>query len=189
MKRRRQVSPNSPQQDSSTGSSTPGEPVFLAVGRLRRSHGVQGEMLMDILTGFPERLRSGKIVYVGDSHEPLRLASVRGHNKEKIVRIAGFETPEDTARLRNAIVYVKASELPVLPEGEYYHHQLIGLSVVDESGKPLGRLVDILETGANDVYVIKSEEGKELLLPAVDEVVLAVDLERAELRVRPPEWL
>ncbi len=167
----------------------PGEPVFLAVGRLRRSHGVIGEILMDVLTDFPERLRVGKIVYIGDAHEEMRIAGIRGHDRELIVHLQGISTPEEVARLRNALVCVKASDLPGLPEGEYYHHQLIGLSVVNEAQSILGRLDSILETGANDVYVVKTPEGKELLLPAVEDVILEVDLAKRQMTVRPPEWL
>ncbi len=189
MKRRRQVPPNQPQQDPSTGSPAQGEPVFLAVGRLRRSHGIQGEMIMDILTGFPQRLQAGKVVYLGDTHEQAELASVRGHDKALIVRLSGVHTPEETAKYRNLVVYVKATELPELPEGEYYHHDLMGLSIVDEAGEVLGTLDQILETGANDVYVVKTPEGKEILLPATEDVILEVNLERREMKVRPPEWL
>ena len=189
MKRRRQLLPNQSEQDSTTGSPREGEPVFLAVGRLRRAHGIEGEMLMDILTGFPERLQAGKTLYLGDAHQPVRIAGVRGHDREMIVHLDGVSTPEATAPYRNQILYVKASELPKLAEGVYYHHQLLGLSVVDESGQALGKLTDILETGANDVYVVKTPEGKELLLPAVEETILEVNLERGEMRVRPPEWL
>lgn len=188
MKRRRQVPQDQAQQDTSAGSPTPGEPAFLAVGRLRRPHGITGEILMDVLTGFPERLRQGKTVYAGEVHEPLRIVGIRGHNQELIVRFEGMNTPEEVGRLRNAMVFVKASEIPSLPEGEYYHHQLLGLTVVDETGRELGKLEQILETGANDVYVVKTVEGKELLLPAVDDVILEVNLERREVRVRPPEW-
>lgn len=189
MKRRRQVPPNqTEQQDPSTGSPLLGGPVFLAAGRLRRSHGLGGEMLMDILTDFPERLQAGRTVYVGESHEPIEIAGVRGHNREMIIHLVGVSTPEETAPYRNAILYVKVSDLPKLPEGEYYHHQLLGLAVVDEKANPLGTLFDILTTGANDVYVVKTAEGKEVLLPAVDDVILEVDLERRVMRVRPPEW-
>jgi 16S rRNA processing protein RimM len=189
MKRRRQVPQDQTQQDTSAGSPTPGEPAFLAVGRLRRPHGITGEILMDVLTDFPERLRPGKTVYVGETHEPLRIAGIRGHNLELIVRFHGMNTSEEVGRLRNALAFVKASEVPTLPEGEYYHHQLLGLTVVDETGNELGKLEQILETGANDVYVVKTTEGKELLLPAVEDVILEVNLERREVRVRPPEWL
>lgn len=188
MKRRRQVPPGQPGEDTNTGSPLPGGPVFLAVGRLRRSHGIHGEMIMDVLTNFPERLRPGKIVYVGDAHEPIRLASVRGHDKAMIIGLSGVDSPEAVARFRNLLVYSKASELPELPEGEYYHHELIGLRVIDEAGQALGELTSILETGANDVYVIKTPVGKELLIPAVEDVVLEVNPERGEMRVRPPEW-
>jgi len=189
MKRRRSVSPEQTPQESTTGSSSPGEPVFLAVGRLRRSHGIQGEILMDILTDFPERLRKGKTVFVGDAHEPMRIENLRGHDRELIIHFEGITTPEEVVRLRNAHVFVKTSELPRLPEGEFYHHQLIGLTVVDEAHKTLGTFDSILETGANDVYVVKTPEGKDLLFPAIEEVVLGVDLEKREMTVRPPEWL
>lgn len=189
MKRRRSVPPEQQPQETTTGSSSPGEPVFLAVGRLRRSHGLNGEILMDVLTDFPERLHVGKSVYVGDSHEEMHITGVRGHDRELIVHLRGITNPEEVARLRNALVFVKASDLPGLPEGEFYHHQLLGLTIVNEEQAVLGTLDSILETGANDVYVVTTPEGKELLLPAVDEVVLEVDLAKRQMVVRPPEWL
>jgi 16S rRNA processing protein RimM len=149
---------------------------------------VQGEIVMDVMTDFPERIRAGKIIYVGDDHQPMRVLGVRGHDRSLILRFPDIDTPEDVGRFRNALVFVKAAELPKLPEGEYYHHQLLGMTVVDEAGQILGDLTDILETGANDVYLVKSAEGKELLLPAIEDVILEVNLERGEMRVRPPEW-
>ena len=189
MKRRRQIPLQQPSHDSSTGSPREGEPVFVAIGLLRRPHGVKGEMVMGILTDFPERIFTGKTVYVGDEHEPLQIASLRGHDQALIIRFAGIQTPEDAGRLRNKNVFTKAAELPQLPDGEFYHHQLIGLAVVDEQENQLGVLSDILETGANDVYLVKTSAGKELLLPAIDDVILEVNLDRREIRVRPPDWL
>ena len=119
----------------------------------------------------------------------MRLAGIRGHDREKIVRLVGYDTPETVGRFRNYILYIKADDLPSLPEGEYYHHELLGLRVTDEAGQDLGRLDQILETGANDIYLVKTPEGKELLLPAVEEVVLEVNLDQGVIRVRPPEWL
>jgi 16S rRNA processing protein RimM len=86
------------------------------------------------------------------------------------------------------MVYVKVTDLPKLPDGEYYHHQLINLRVIDDKGQPLGVLTDILETGANDVYVVTTPAGQELLLPAIEGVIIQVDLEHQQIQVHPPDW-
>ncbi len=143
---------------------------------------------MEVLTGFPERLHPGKEVFVGDKYQPVRLRSVRPHDKALLVSLAGIESPEEAGRFRNALVFVQSADLPPLPEGEYYHHELIGMVVKNEAGQVLGELVHVLETGANDVYEIKTPEGSELLIPAVDEVILDVDPGRRMMTVRPPEW-
>jgi len=93
------------------------------------------------------------------------------------------------AAFRNQYLYVRADELPPLPEGEYYHHQLLGLRVFDLQGNLLGVLSEILETGANDVYVVRDEGGSEILLPVIEGVILEVDLGARRLIVNPPEWL
>lgn len=177
-----------PQSDNSAGSPNPGEPVFIALGFLRRTHGIRGELIMDVLTAFPERLRSGRPVYLGEDHRPHRLGSVRQADKTMLVSIRGFSTPEAAACFRNCYVYVRADSLPRLPEGEYYHHELIGLGVKTESGESLGILEQIMETGANDVYLVRNADGVELLIPAIDEVVLEVNLEQREMTVRLQQW-
>lgn len=187
MKRRRQAQPQSP-QDLPAGSPGEGGPVFLAIGFLRRPHGIKGEMVMDILTDFPERIHTGKIVYVGEDHESMQIASIRQHDRALLIRFAGIQTPEEAGRLRNKNIFSKASDLPQLPEGEYYHHQLLGLVALDENENRLGTLSEILETGANDVYVIKTAEGKELLLPAIEDVILEVNLDQGIIRVRLLDW-
>jgi len=188
MKRNHPVPDHQPDDDPEAGSPKSGEPVFLAVGRLRRAHGIHGEILMDILTDFPERLRARKTVYIGDEHRPLKITHVRRQHMALLITFEGVEDSDAAGLLRNQIVYVRADALPDLPEGEYYHHQLLGIAVVDENGQPVGFLSEILETGANDVYLVISPEGKETLLPAIEAVVLEVNLERREMRVRLPEW-
>lgn len=176
-----------PTSDVSAPSDTPlpeqGKTVYLAVGQLRHPHGVRGEMLMSVLTDFPERLRPGKRLLVGEQHERLVLRSVRTHARGLLVSFRGYDTPEAVGRFRNQYAFVDAAEVPPLPEGEYYHHQLVGLQVVADDGRRLGVLSEILETGANDVYVVKDDGGGELLLPAIPTVVLNVDLGRGEMRV------
>jgi 16S rRNA processing protein RimM len=177
---------NNPQE--STGSPRPGESVFLVVGKLRRPHGVKGEIIMDVETDFPERLRRGKTIYVGEEHLPLKIQTIRPQNRAMLLSFAEYNDCDQVGMLRNFMVYVKAADLPALPAGEYYYHQLMNLKVVDEQGQALGVLTDILETGANDVYVVTSPEGGELLFPAIEDVLLGVDLEKQEIRVRPQDW-
>ncbi len=160
----------------------------MVVGRLLRPHGVTGEIRMDIQTDFPERLRKGRTVYLGPEHYPVVLAAVRTAEKALLIRLEGIADRDQAALLRGKEVAVQADSLPKLPEGQYYHHQLLGLQVVDESGQALGVLDQILETGANDVYVVKPLEGPELLLPAIADVVQAVDLENRRMTVRPQSW-
>jgi 16S rRNA processing protein RimM len=166
-----------------TGSPTVGEPEYLVVGILRRPHGVKGELLMGIHTDFPERLKAGKTVFVGDSYQPMVIASLRPHAAGLLLRFRGVKTPEDAGHYRNTWVYVLTADRPELPEGEYYHHQLIGLTVVTDEGRDLGVLVDILETGANDVYVVRDAGGTETLLPAIPSVILEIRLADRQMSV------
>lgn len=170
------------------GSPTSGEPVFLVVGKLRRSHGVQGEITMEVLTDFPERLRPRKIIYIGSEHRPLKIDSARWHDRLLLLHFAEYLDCDSVSELTNQFVYVRADELPKLPEGRYYHHQLVGLQVVTENGEILGRLQEILETGANDVYIVVNDAGSETLLPAIESVILGVDLDKKEMTVRPQIW-
>jgi len=166
-----------------TGSPPVGEPEYLVVGFVRRPHGVKGEMLMTVHTDFPERLKTGMTLYAGEQYQPMIVASMRQHAKGLLIRFRGIKTPEDAGRLRNTWVYVPTADRPGLPEGEYYHHQLLGLSVIADDGQLLGKVVDIVETGANDVYVVLNEDGNEVLLPAIPSVILDVELASRQIHV------
>jgi 16S rRNA processing protein RimM len=176
--------------DARNASGSPdGEPVYLVVGFLRRAHGVHGEIIMDLHTDFPERLQSGRRLYLGEEHKPITLASARSHAKGMLVKFKGIETPEEAGQFRNQWVYVKASEVPPLPKGQIYQHELFGFKVVDENDQPLGELVEIIETGANNVYVVRDQDGHELLLPAIPSVILDLDPARRLMRVHVLEGL
>jgi 16S rRNA processing protein RimM len=172
-----------------TSGSPAGEPVYLVIGYLRRPHGVRGEIIMDAHTDFPERIKSGRKVLIGEKHEPHTLDTVRPHNNDLLVSFRGVETPEDVGKFRNQWVYVKSTQVPPLPEGQYYQYEMIDLAVVDESGTLLGKLVEVLETGANDVYVVRDDAGKEILLPAIPSVILNLDMEHRLMRVHLLEGL
>lgn len=144
---------------------------------------------MDLHTDFPERLRSGKTLFIGENRNSMTLSGVRPHAKGMLVKFKGVETPEEAGKYRNQWVYVKAADVPSLPDGRLYQHELFGFEVVDENGNSLGKLEEILETGANDVYVVQDPSGHELLLPAIPSVILAIDSSRRLIRVHLLEGL
>ena len=170
-----------------TGSPT-GEPLYLSVGFLRRPHGVKGEIIMDLHTDFPERMKNGRELFVGESHKLMTLTNVRPHQTGLLVKFKDVDTPEDAGLYRNQWVYVQTKDVP-LPEGQHYKHELLGLKVVDDGDAPLGVLVEILETGANDVYVVRDDTGKDILLPNIPSVILDLDVDRGFLKVHLLEGL
>ena len=171
-------------KSAGSGSPSDGEPEYLVVGSLRRSHGVRGEMVMEVVTDFPERLQKGTRVFVDAAHTPMVLVGARHHAEGLIVKFEGVESPEQAARYRNKTVYVTTADRPPLPEGQYYDHQLLGFAVVDNDTKQtLGTLSEIMRTGANDIYVVRRSDGSELLLPVIASVVLELNVGRRTIRV------
>lgn len=158
-------------------------PEYLAIGLLGRMHGVNGEVRMKVLTDFPERIQARMQVYIGDTYKPSRIQHVRWQNDDLLVTFEGYEDRQAIVELRNKMVYVRAQDLPPLPEGDYYHHQIIGLRVFDETHTYLGLAREILSTGANDVLVIDAEDRKEILLPMLEETILKVDTALGEMSV------
>ncbi|HEY2980962.1 MAG TPA: ribosome maturation factor RimM [Anaerolineales bacterium] len=169
--------------NSGSSGSPAGEPVYLAVGFLRRPHGVQGEIIMDLHTDFPERLKAGRKLFVGESHRAMKVAGLRPHGDGRLVRFEGVDSPEEAGIFRNQWVFIKAADAAPLPEGQLYQHQLYGLNVVDDQGRELGQLTEIIETGANDVYVVTDSTGREVLLPAIPAVILEIDAVQRVMRV------
>ena len=166
------------------GSLNSSEPVFLALGKFRRPHGLNGEIAMEIYTDFPERLVPGTQLFVGEDHHQVNLRKIRQHQQLLLVTLDGFDTREVVEEFKNQIVYVPASDRPQLEEGEFYHHELIGLKVLDDTGQYLGWIVEILETGANDVFVVRSDHRADLLLPYLNDLVIKVDLDQGEYHTR-----
>jgi 16S rRNA processing protein RimM len=138
---------------------------------------------MDVYTDFPERIQAGVMVYVGPEHQPMQITGRRTHQRGLLLSFNDYRTREEVAEIRSMLVHVPAADRPQLPEGEYYQHQLLGLQVLDEHDSTLGWITGILETGANDVYIVEDSEGKELLIPAIESVVLGIDLEKKQVRV------
>jgi 16S rRNA processing protein RimM len=173
----------SPAQMDPAGSPGTSEPAFLAVGKLRHAHGVRGEILMEVFTDFPERLQPGVVLYLDSGSDVLRLVKCRPHREGLLVSFEGYTTPEAIGQFRNQLLYVKAYDRPPLPAGEYYQHQLVGLQVTSDASVPLGKVIEILETGASDVLVVRPEVGPEVLIPFVDEFIRDINLAQGEIIV------
>lgn len=171
-----------------SGSPKSGEPVYLTIGKLRRTHGVKGNLLMDVLGDSAESIAPGLVVFVGPKHKEARVAEVRPNNNSLLIRFEGITDCDQAAVFRNQAVAIRSKEAPPLPEGRYYQHEVLGLRVIDETAKELGVLTEILSTGAHDVYVIKPAEGEEILVPAVKDFILKIDTEGGVIVARLPQW-
>lgn len=183
--------PSSPQQQNSPANQSSSDEIrYLAVGRIVKPHGLQGEVSTVVLTDFPERFETTEWFYLGTEYEaePYRLVGYRWHKQNVLL---SFETIVDRTQaetLRGLLVQIPVEEAMPLPAGKYYLYQLLGLHVITAEGQFLGVIGDILETGANDVYVIKSE-ATDILLPAIPDVVKQVDLEAGQMVVHLLEGL
>lgn len=170
------------------GSLSEAKPAFVLIGRFQRVHGVKGEITLRLLDSVYLRLRPGRKLYLGEERKPVVVSGVRPKNELLLIRLQGINAREDAAELTNLDVYSKTAELPKLSPDEFYPHELIGLQVWDET-KLLGVLEEVLKTGANDVYLVRKTDGRELLLPAIPDVILEVDLDQARMYVHLLEGL
>lgn len=151
--------------------------MLITIGKARKTHGVRGELRIEPLTDHPERFTGLRRVYLtpprGESRQ-CTVRSVRYMDGAPLVLFEGYDTPEKARELNGWLIQVPEEEAVPLPDGQYYWFELIGMEVLSESGEKLGTIVDIFETGSNDVYVVKAGK-KEIYLPATREVIKQVD--------------
>jgi 16S rRNA processing protein RimM len=155
---------------------------LVAVGRVLRPHGVRGDLLLQAITDFPERLSEVDTVYVGEAAEPHPLQGARLHRNQLLLHLADCHDRDCAEAYRGQLIQIRVDSVPPLPKGRYYHHEVLGLEVVTDEGETLGPVADILETGANDVWVVRAEGG-EILLPAIKSVILKVDVAEGRVTV------
>lgn len=155
------------------------EEELITVGRLGRTRGVAGELYIVPETDFPERFLGLREIYVSrqGQWEKLLIESTRLVSGRPVIKFENVNTPEEAARLTNREMAVPKEEIYRLPEGRFYIHDLIGCQVFDhESGGLIGEIVSVETYPANDVYGIKTTEGKDVLFPAVEEFVREIDI-------------
>jgi 16S rRNA processing protein RimM len=152
---------------------------YVAVARVLGAWGVKGALKVEPLAP-PEALAPGRKVRAAGQEREIRQAQRSG--KFMRLTIAGIEDREAAATLRDTVLQVRETDLPPLPDDEYYRFQLLGLSVVGAGGEELGRVTDVISAPENDVYVVQGEHG-EVLIPAVDDVVQDIDLATGRITV------
>lgn len=161
-------------------SNSEPRPGYVAVGRVQGTWGIHGALRVQSLTDFPDRFTVGATLWLGD--EPHRVERSHIHRGAVIVKLSGLDDPDVARSLRGSVLEVPESELHELGEDEYYQHDLIGLHVLTTAGEEIGRVTELLPTGANDVLVVRGERG-EYLLPLIADVVRAVDLAAGQVSV------
>jgi 16S rRNA processing protein RimM len=170
------------------------EPRYLVVGQIVGAHGVRGEVKVAILTDDPHRFGRLERVYVGEGEEepaPWPLEGYRLHAGHALLKFEGCNDRDTAKSLQGTLVQVPLAAAIPLQDGEYFEHQILGLGVWSVEGEHLGEIAEIIYTGANDVYVIHSPgpEPRDILIPALEDVVLEIDLEARRMTAALPEGL
>ncbi|MBO5565498.1 MAG: 16S rRNA processing protein RimM [Lachnospiraceae bacterium] len=155
------------------------------VGVISTTHGLHGEVKVYPTTDDPKRFRALKrvILDTGRERREVGIKSVKFFKNMVILGFEGTDRIEDAQKLRGAELYIPREEALPLADGEHYIPDLIGLKVIDEKEEELGVLKDVLATGANDVYIVDTKEGRDLLIPAIPECILDVNVEEGFMKV------
>ena len=151
----------------------------LEVGQIVNTFGIKGEVKVTPFTDDINRFDDLKKVYVKTRKEDklYKVENVRYHKNMVLLKLEGIENPEQAELLKNSYLEIDREDAISLEEGQYFIVDLIGLDVYTDEGKLLGKVDDIYNTGANDIYVVKDELGKQILLPGIKEVIKEVKLE------------
>lgn len=158
----------------------------MAVGRVLGAFGLNGELRVQSLTDNPKRFAPRSKLWLGD--QPVTVSASREAQGYVYIRLKGFPDRSAVEPFAQRIIQVPEADLPSLPDGEFYRFQLVGLEAFDANGASLGVVEEVLETGANDVYRLRTPDAKEVLVPALANVVISVDLEAKRIVLDPPDW-
>lgn len=159
----------------------------ILIGKIVNVVGLKGELKVYCYTDKKEQFEELGRIWLDEEIYSIR--NVRYQGNVVILKLEGINDRNAAEACRNKGVYIEESDLPQLPEGTYYVRDLVGLQVRDEMGAALGELTDVVQSSSQDLYQIRTESGKQILLPAVKEFVLAVDMEERSVTVRLPDGL
>ena len=157
---------------------------YLETGKIVGTHGIKGELRVECWCDSPDFLNKKKKVYLQEGKQCLEVRS-RVHKHIAIMKVKGIDTIEEAERLRNKVLYMDRNDVQ-LEEGAYFIQDLIGMEVYDvDNGTLYGKVTDVMQTGANDVYQITADDGKNYLIPVIDEVVITISVDEEKIFIRP----
>lgn len=172
----------------------PVAPPFLIVAEVLKPHGVRGEVRVRLLTDFPERIPDLKALYLGtdptiNKATAYDLERVRLQDDYGILKFKGLDNRDDVENWRGLFLMIETTNAVPLDDDEFYTYQLIGMTMITEAGLVIGTIKDIMETGANDVYIVQGSEYGEILIPEVPDLFVELDFDEGVVTVRLPEGL
>ncbi len=163
----------------------------LQIGVITQTHGIRGEVKVFPTTDDASRFEELPEVFLDNGKERLAMTidGVKFFKQYVILKFHGFDSINEVEKYKGAKLFVPREKAVKLQKGEYFIADLIGMKVITEDKAPFGVLKDVLETGANDVYVVEMANGKEALLPAIKECILNIDMDSEEITVHIMEGL
>lgn len=164
------------------------EQLYLEIGKIVNTRGLKGEVKVVPWADYPEIFEEINFVYGKDEKRYL-IENVKYKKDNVILKLEGVDTIECAEKLKNSVLYVRKDTMPSLGSGTFFVADIIGLDVFDENEAFLGKIADVITAGGADVYIIKAEGKKDLLLPALKSVVNEIDLDGKKVRVTVPEGL
>ena len=158
---------------------------YLRVGVISSTHGIKGEVKVFPTTDDVNRFKELKTVFLDTGKEmlPMEIEGVKFFKQMAILKFKGIDDINDVEKYRGKDLLVDRENAVKLEEGEYFIFDLINSEVITDEGEKLGSLAEIISTGANDVYVVKTEDGKEILIPSIKECILDVNVEQKKITV------
>ncbi len=159
---------------------------YLEIGQIVNTFGIKGMVKVKPFTDDTEkRFDNLKKVYIQNKNtrKEYEIEEVKYHKEMVLIKFKGIENPEDANLLRNCYLVVDRDEEEPLEEGTYYIVDMIGLEVYTDEGEKLGILDDVFNSGSSDIYVVKNELGKQILLPAIEDVIKNIDMEQRKMIV------
>lgn len=159
---------------------------YLEIGKITSTHGIKGEMRVQPWCDSPEFMKKFRVLYLDRKGEKHLKVKIRPNGNMALMKAEGIDTVEEANKYRNRILYMKRSDIE-LPDGFYFLQELFDCRVIDadDENKEYGILSDVSQTGANDVWHIKTQEGEEYLIPAIPQVVTDVDVASGIVKIRP----